>query len=206
MEVPVLETDRLTLRGWTQDDRIPFARLNADPKVMEFMPSLLDRVGSDRLFDVIGANWQRGWGLWAVETRLESRFIGYVGFDQPSWTSHFTPCIEIGWRLDSWAWGRGFATEGARRVLEWANDNLPTPVHTIVSFTFEGNQRSRRVMEKLGMSTDPDDDFDHPKLPDHPLVRHVLYRFPSTTIDDREPRGGRASRYGSNVEGSPRGR
>jgi RimJ/RimL family protein N-acetyltransferase len=173
----VLSTERLLLRLWRADDREPFASLNADPRVMEFFPSVLSRFESDALAERIAAHIEtHGWGLWAVEVPGATSFAGYVGLAAPSFTAPFTPCVEIGWRLAREHWGRGYAIEGARAALAFGFAALKLKV--IVSFTVPANVRSRRVMEGLGMMRDPADDFDHPGLPvEHPLRRHVLYRI-----------------------------
>ena len=161
---PVIETPRLILRPWKESDREPFARMNADPRVMEFFPARLSREESDALMDRVRSE------LLAAELRETGEFIGFIGLSVPTFEAHFTPCVEIGWRLAAEHWGRGLATEGARAVLARAEGE-------VVSFTTVGNLRSRRVMEKLGLTHDPRDDFDHPRLPEgHPLRRHVLYR------------------------------
>ena len=121
---------------------------------------------------------EQGWGCWAVELKAESAFIGFIALAEPSFEAHFTPCVEIGWRLAKEHWGQGLATEGARAVLDFAFDRLG--LDEVVSFTAATNAPSRRVMEKLGMSRDPAEDFDHPRIPPgHPLCRHVLYRLRS---------------------------
>ena len=173
----MLETDRLRLRTWQQGDREPFARLNADPRVMEFLPKYLTREESDAMVDRIEEHFRsKGFGLYAVELRSDERFIGYVGLHTPSFEAHFTPCVEIGWRLASDAWGKGFATEGAHAVVRYAFQEIG--LKEIVSFTVPANQRSIRVMQKIGMTRDAADDFEHPNLPGgHPLRRHVLYRL-----------------------------
>jgi RimJ/RimL family protein N-acetyltransferase len=171
-----IRTDRLRLREWQPDDRAPFAALNADSRVVEFLAAALSREQSDRLADHIKAHFQRhGFGLWAVEIPGIIPFAGFIGLSIPSFEAPFTPCVEIGWRLDPEHWNRGYATEGARAALEFGFASLQ--LDEIVSFTVPGNLRSRRVMEKIGMSHSPSDDFDHPLLPEgHPLRRHVLYR------------------------------
>ena len=171
-----LRTGRLLLRRWRPDDRIPFAALNADPRVMEHFPAPLSREESDRLAAHIEAHFDRhGFGLWAVEILRVAPFAGFVGLSVPSFEAPFTPCVEIGWRVAAEHWGRGYATEGARAALRHGFEALG--LDEIVSFTVPGNARSRRVMEKLGMGHDPADDFEHPALPvGHPLRRHVLYR------------------------------
>jgi RimJ/RimL family protein N-acetyltransferase len=103
-------------------------------------------------------------------------FAGFVGLSVPGFEAQFTPCVEIGWRLDAAYWNRGYASEAARAALEFGFASLH--LEEVVSFTVPGNVRSRRVMEKLGMTHSPDDDFDHPALPEgHALRRHVLYRL-----------------------------
>lgn len=174
---PTLWTPRLWLRQWRRADREPFAELNADPAVMEHFPARLTTDETNSFVDRIEDAWQRGYGLWAVERRDSGEFIGYVGFSSPTWSAHFTPCVEIGWRLSSMSRGNGFATEGAQAALAWAKENIEFPRHEVVSFTTTANSRSRRVMEKLGMAHDESDDFDHPLLPDWPDRRHVLYRM-----------------------------
>jgi RimJ/RimL family protein N-acetyltransferase len=183
-----LTTSRLTLRRWCEADLSAFAQLNDDPGVMEFMPRRLSRDESDataaRLDAVIGT---RGWGFWAVEVKGSAAaagplsatagvpFIGFVGLSIPSFQAHFTPCVEIGWRLAKEHWGRGYASEAAAASLQFAFDNLK--LEQIVAFTVPLNKRSMRVMERIGMSRDLAGDFEHPKLPaGHPLRPHVLYR------------------------------
>jgi RimJ/RimL family protein N-acetyltransferase len=175
--MPLLDTSRLTLRRWRQEDREPFARLNRDSAVMELMPGLLSTEESDRLADRIETHFEKhGFGLWAAELRKSEEFIGFIGLAIPRFEAAFTPCVEIGWRLAFRHWGQGLATEGARAVVRHAFEVLALPA--LVSFTVPANARSRRVMEKLGMTHDVRDDFDHPLLPEgHPLRRHVLYRL-----------------------------
>ncbi len=175
--MPVVETNRLILRHWEPSDREPFSRLNADARVMEFMPALLSRDQSHRLADRIEEHFrEHGFGLCAAELRQDHSFIGFVGLSVPTFQAPFTPCVEIGWRLSADRWGQGLATEGARAMIRYAFENVG--LDEVVSFTVPGNVRSRRVMEKLGMTRNPVDDFDHPRLPEgHPLRRHVLCRL-----------------------------
>jgi RimJ/RimL family protein N-acetyltransferase len=154
-----------------------FAALNADPKVMEYFPKLLDRDESDQLAARIRENFaRRGFGLWAVEVPGVAEFIGFVGLSVPGFSAHFTPCVEIGWRLAHDHWGRGYATEAARASLQFGFEHHG--LDEIVSFTAAVNRRSRAVMERIGMTHTPDDEFDHPTVPEgHTLRRHVLYRI-----------------------------
>lgn len=172
-----LETERLVLRSWREDDLEPFAALNADPAVMESFPGTLPRRESDRLAARIQEHFVRhGFGLWALEAPGRAAFVGFVGLSVPAFEAPFTPCIEIGWRLARAHQGLGYATEAARAALAYAFG--PLALGEVVSFTVPANRASRRVMEKLGMTRDPRDDFDHPTLPTgHPLRRHVLYRI-----------------------------
>lgn len=172
-----MTTERLQLRRWRESDREPFARLNADPRVMEFLPRALSRDESNGLVDRIETHFEEhGFGLYAAELVEDRSFIGYIGLAVPRFTAHFTPCVEIGWRLALEHWGRGLATEGAREIVRYAFGELG--LRELVSFTVPGNLRSRRVMEKLAMTHSPADDFDHPGLPEgDPLRRHVLYRL-----------------------------
>lgn len=172
-----LTTERLILRRWREADRVPFQAINADPRVAEFTLGVLSPADSDAVFERIQRHFDRhGFGLWAAELRPDSSFLGFIGLSVPPFEAPFMPAVEIGWRLRSDAWGRGLATEGAREAMRFAFEELG--LAGIVSFTVPANRRSRRVMEKLGMSHDPQDDFDHPLLPaGHPLRRHVLYRI-----------------------------
>jgi ribosomal-protein-alanine N-acetyltransferase len=175
--IPRLITARLLLREWHAADRAPFADLNADERVGALLNGTLDRAASDALADRIIARWESdGHGLWAVERREDRAFLGFVGLAAPSFTAHFTPCVEVGWRLAAAAWGHGFATEGARAALRFGFEDLG--LDEIVSFTVPDNVRSRAVMERIGMTRDPADDFDNPNVPEgNPLRRHVLYRL-----------------------------
>jgi RimJ/RimL family protein N-acetyltransferase len=174
---PRLRTARLLLRGWRAEDRAPFAALNADPRVMRFMPRRLGRAASDALADRIEAEFaRRGFGLWALEVPVGAPFAGFVGLSVPRFQAPFTPCVEIGWRLAAEQQGRGYASEAAREVLRFAFDEAG--LSQVVSFTTEANLASRRVMEKIGMLRDPADDFLHPELAEgDPLRPHVLYRL-----------------------------
>lgn len=172
-----LTTERLILRRWLPADRPLFATMNADPRVMEFLPKPLSRTESDAFADRIDQHFEHhGFGWWALEVVGVAPFIGFVGLTIPRFEAAFTPCVEIGWRLAAESWGHGYATEAANAALDFAFDALM--LHKIVSFTVPENVRSWRVMERIGMVRNPGDDFDHPSLPDgHRLRRHVLYRL-----------------------------
>jgi RimJ/RimL family protein N-acetyltransferase len=180
----LISTRRLLLRRWCEADREPFAEMNADPEVMEYFPAVLTRRQSDDLIEKIEAGFEvHGFGLWALELKGGGEMIGFVGLAVPEFEAHFAPAVEVGWRLARSAWGHGYATEAARAALRFGFED--TGLTEVVSFTSTGNARSRAVMERLGMTHDSVDDFDHPGLPEgHPLRRHVLYRIeaPSTGV------------------------
>lgn len=172
----MIRTERLLLRRWRESDRLPWARLCADVRVMRYFPAVLSRGEADRLLDRFDAVFDNHeYGPWALEHLDSKRFIGFVGLVPVEHEAHFTPAIEIGWRLAFDAWGHGFASEAASRVLREAFDSFA--LNEVVSLTAVSNIRSRQVMERIKMTHDAADDFFHPLLPqDHPLSRHVLYR------------------------------
>jgi RimJ/RimL family protein N-acetyltransferase len=172
-----LTTNRLQLRRWRDSDRLPFQKLNADPRVMEFMPGLLAPEESDELIVRIEQHFERhGFGLFVVEFLEDESFLGFIGLSVAAFDAPFMPAVEVGWRLAADYWGRGLATEGARAVVRHAFEELG--LASLVSFTVPENLRSRRVMQKIGMAHDSAGDFDHPHLPEgHPLRRHLLYRL-----------------------------
>ena len=173
-----LTTARLLLRPFDRRDFDAFAALNADPRVREFYPSVLDRAESDTWAEFYLDHWARhGFGRWTVEVPDVVPFAGIVGLAHVPFTAPFTPAVEIGWRLAYDHWGHGYATEAANAVCEFAFQ--VAGLAEIVAFTVPSNTRSRQVMTRLGMARSADDDFGHPLLPvEHPLCRHVLYRLP----------------------------
>jgi len=172
-----LSTARLVLRRWADADREPFAALNADPEVMRYFRGPLDRTASDAFADRIESSFDElGYGLWAVELRSSGEFIGFTGLARQTFPAHFTPAVEVGWRLGRSAWGNGYATEAARAALDFAFD--VAGLEEVVSTTTRTNERSQAVMRRLGMTHDAADDFAYPLLPDaHPFRPHVLYRM-----------------------------
>jgi RimJ/RimL family protein N-acetyltransferase len=172
-----LRTDRLLLRLWRDSDLAPFAELNADARVMEYMPAPLTREESDALAARIARSFaDERLGLWAIEVPGVAPFVGFAGLSIPAFEAPFTPCVEVGWRLARGHWGFGYATEAARAAMKDGFERLG--LEEIVSFTVPSNKRSRRVMDRLGMHRAPEDDFDHPRLPArHRFAPHVLYRL-----------------------------
>jgi RimJ/RimL family protein N-acetyltransferase len=166
-----LRTPRLLLREWRDEDAEAFAAMWADAGLTEFLlPPGPDWVTRAR------RHWdEHGFGQFVVELPGECQFIGVIGLDRLRWAVPFAPAVEAAWKLARPYWGQGYATEAARAALEDGFFRLG--FDEIVAFTAVGNRRSRGVMERLGMSRDPAEDFDHPRLPQgHPLLRHVLYR------------------------------
>lgn len=176
MEIVQLESDRLILRQWRDADKADFARINADPEVMKYYPNPLTSHESDALYTRASQMIsQQGWGFWAAESRVDGRFMGFVGLNKPSYDLPFNPCVEIGWRLGREFWGKGCATEAARLALEFGF--LKLELSEVVSFATTTNRRSIAVMERLGMK-DSGENFPHPAIPDgSPLKEHVLYRI-----------------------------
>lgn len=175
-EVIAFETRRLRLRQWRESDRAPFAQLNADPRVMQFFPALLNRAASDAMADRCEALIEaRGWGFWAVEVKSTGAFVGFVGLHIPHAALPFIPCVEIGWRLAYPYWGQGLATEAARGALRFGFEQLQ--LAEILAFTALLNLRSQAVMGRLGMQAG-DATFHHPDLSSwNPLREHCLYRL-----------------------------
>lgn len=174
-ETIFVETPRLVLRRFTDRDREPFFALNHDPEVTRHLLGPLSRAESDDLVDRVNAMIdERGFSFFCVEEKASRECIGMLGLAVPRFEAHFTPCVEIGWRLARRTWGQGLATEGARACLAFGWERLR--LDEIVSFTVQANERSWRVMERLGMTRAGE--FDHPLIAeDHPLRRHVLYRI-----------------------------
>lgn len=168
-----LETERLLLRPWREADRDPFWAMAIDPEVMRYLPAR-DRADCDGLIDrQVEMQAGHGYCLWAAELKAEKRFIGYCGMLPPH--DPFVE-IEIGWRLAHVDWGKGYAREGAQACLDWAWRELEAA--SVVAVTVPANERSWGLMLRLGMTRNPDEDFDHPHLPlGDPLRRHVLYRI-----------------------------
>jgi len=172
-----LRTARLRLRAWHDADLDAFATLSADPVVMEYLRPVDSRAASDAIAAQVRDHFERhGFGFWIVELADGAAVIGVVGLAHVGFAAPFTPAIEIGWRLAPAQWGCGYAAEAAAAALDDGFGRLD--LREIVAFTVPANQRSQRLMHRLGMTRDPDDDFDHPRVsPGDPLRRHVLYRL-----------------------------
>ena len=172
----MIETERLILRAFRDEDRAPFAALNADPRVAEWLGGPIDRAASDALVDRVNAHIaEHGFGFWAAERRSDGVLVGMIGLGvvKPE-ALPVGPAVEIGWRLIHDAWGGGYATEGASAALGWGFANLDVP--EVIAFTGRTNLKSQAVMRRVGMTPDPARDFDHPRLAeDHPLRRHVVF-------------------------------
>ncbi len=178
---PELATERLLLRGWHDADVEPFAAMNADPEVMRYFPSPLTRDETATMIHRVELGFaERGFGFWAVEVPGVVPFIGFVGIQPLMIDVPFAGSVEVGWRLAREHWGRGYATEGARAALRFGFDELA--LTEIVAITSADNVRSRRVMERIGMTLDPTAAFEHPAFPSgHEHAPHVLYRIAADT-------------------------
>jgi RimJ/RimL family protein N-acetyltransferase len=184
---PTITTRRLILRPWREADREPFAAMNADARVMEFFTKTLSHAESDAMVDRMCSHMaDNGFGLWAVELAASGEFAGLIGLWKPTFDAPFMPAIEVGWRLAHHIWGQGYAPEGGRAALDFGFKRLG--LREIVSVTSVSNMRSRRVMEKLGMTRSAADDFLHPLVEvGHPLRPHVCYRIQALSRDSRPP-------------------
>jgi len=172
----MIETGRLILRGYREEDRAAFAALNGNPRVGAWLAGTLDRAQSDAMMDRINAHIAaHGFGLWGAETKADGRLVGFIGLTTVAGGElPVGPALEMGWRLIPECWGQGLASEGAAAVLAWAQRRLDA--EEIIAFTAATNLASQGVMRKIGMTPDPARDFDHPRLaPDHPLRRHVVF-------------------------------
>jgi ribosomal-protein-alanine N-acetyltransferase len=195
MKPSALPTKRLVLRRWTDGDREVLARITADPEVVRFRLRTLTRRESDDLIDTTESCFDRkGFGMWAAERAEDGRLIGYIGLEEASDDMPFRPLVHVGWHLAADVWGHGYATEGATAVLDYAFEDLG--LAEVVAHTTARNDRSERVMRRLGMTHNPSDDFDAPWYPPgHPNRRFVLYRLnesewrvrraPATTTQNR---------------------
>jgi RimJ/RimL family protein N-acetyltransferase len=173
--VTSLRTERLLLRQWRDDDRRPWAAMNADPEVRAFFPAVLDQTEAAGSIARFAADLEeRGWGWWALEERATGRFAGMTGLDPVDEGLPVTG-VEAGWRLARWAWGKGYATEAARAVFRYGFEQLGLP--EIIAIAAAGNVRSHAVMRRLGMTHDPAEDFDDPTVPAGPLRHSVVYRL-----------------------------
>lgn len=174
-----LETERLLLRAWQDEDMDPFAELCADPEVMRYFPEPLTREKSEAMVSRCRSKQEKqGFCMAPVEVKLSGEFLGFAGLNRPDYGKPlpFDPCVEIGWRLKRSAWGKGYASEAARAWLRFGFETIG--LEEIVAFTIPANIPSQKVMERIGMTRDPVGDFLHPALPeDHPVAPHVLYRL-----------------------------
>jgi len=179
-----LETERLKLRQWKDSDFPIFSEMNADPIVMKYYPNTLSEDESNTLAnkcrELIS---KQSWGFWAVETKKEKEFIGFVGLHKPTYDLPFTPCVEIGWRLGKKYWGKGYATEAALEALKFAFEELK--LNEVYSFASVSNTQSWAVMERLNMRN-LEKNFEHPIIPEkHPLREHVLYKITAEQWNNR---------------------
>lgn len=178
----IFESSRLGFRMWQELDRELFANMNASNEVMRYFPKTLDYKETDDFLHRIQKHFEEtGYGLWAVEIKDTKEFIGFIGLLTATFEAEFTPCVEIGWRLDNKYWNNGYATEGAKACLEYGFNKLN--LNSIYSFTAETNKPSENVMKKIGLKKVGE--FDHPKVEDgSPLKHHVLYKIDKKNISE----------------------
>jgi [ribosomal protein S5]-alanine N-acetyltransferase len=167
------ETQRLIFRDWKEQDLPVFRIMNKDIRVMKYFAKTLSEQETDRFYEIIKDEFRNyGYGLYAVETKHNSEFIGFIGLHWANFNAQFTPCIEIGWRLKYEAWGNGYATEGAKACLKYGFETLK--INKIYSFTSKINSQSENIMKKIGLVKITE--FKHPNIiEDSPLSEHVLY-------------------------------
>lgn len=182
-----LETERLILRPWRDSDLEPFSRITADPEVMRYFPKTLTLDETRETIERLKAQQRdNGFTFFATDLKSSGELIGFIGLIRTHFEAHFTPAVEVGWRLAKEYWNKGLATEGAKRALRFGFEDHA--LEEIVSLTATQNLPSRRVMEKIGMTRDLAGDFDHPRVPaGHELVRHVLYRIQRKEMGSRLP-------------------
>ncbi len=174
----LFQSERLGFRNWQEADKVAFSKMNADPAVMEYFPTTKTKEESDKLVDRLNDHFlEKGLTFYAVDQLKNGEFVGFIGLIHSAMETDFTPCVEIGWRLKKAAWGKGYATEGAIRCLEYGFNDLD--LKEIYSFTPLPNKRSERVMQKIGMTKIKE--FGHPWIDaKDPLFIHVLYRKEKT--------------------------
>lgn len=172
-----IESERLILRPWREADRQPFADMSADEGVMEHLLPLAPHDAYHTWIDRQIENQKKyGMCFWAVEAKQGGTFVGAVGLLPVTYEAHFTPAVEVGWRIARPFWGLGYAPEAAAAAIRFGFESLQLP--EIVANAGTANEKSMRVMAKLGMQRDPSDDFEHPLVPEGSPLRHqALYRL-----------------------------
>lgn len=173
----IIETPRLRLRPLTDSDMEPYLAMWTDPEVTRHVsPTPVPRAGAEAMATYYRRLLEKkGYGYWAIDVNDGPSFAGIIMLVDVNFTAAFTPAVEVGWLLPRVHWGRGYATEGGRAVLDYAFTTLK--LDHVVALTAAGNIPSQRVMQRLGMTHDTHDDFDHPHLPGTALERCVLYRM-----------------------------
>ena len=175
MKEYIFKSKRLGFRNWLDEDAEHYGKMNADPVVMEYFPRTYSIEHTREKVQQAKLHFEKHtYGPYAVDLLENGEFIGYIGFVHPDFEADFMPCLEIGWRLKKEVWNKGYATEGAKKCLEYFFENFE--IDSIVSFTAILNKKSERIMQKIGMTKIGE--FDHPKIDTgHALERHVLYQI-----------------------------
>lgn len=156
----IIETERLLLRNWSKSDEEPFSKMNSDPEVMKFFPSILTKDESDGLIQRIKIKQEEfGFCYFAAVEKETNDFLGFIGYMYQDYPFKYTPFIDIGWRLKKEAWGKGYATEGAAASIEHARNQGLSEIYSVA---VHKNHASFNVMKKIGMKEI--DTIDHPKI------------------------------------------
>jgi RimJ/RimL family protein N-acetyltransferase len=180
-----IETERLTLRLWRDADREPFAAMCADPRVMEFLTPLPGPMERDAYIGRVNAHWDRnGFGIFVLEEKRTGAFAGLAGLKRVPFEAHFTPAVEIAWRLPAIFWGRGLASEAAKACLGFGFGVLK--LDEIVAYAVTANIRSEAVMKRLGMTRSAADDFIFSGADGQSSRFCLLYRIKNPAIAEKE--------------------
>lgn len=176
----IFKSKRLGFRNWIENDKPKMALINADPKVMEFFPCTLNKEQTEQFIDRMQSQfYKNGFCYFALDKLENNEFIGFIGISEQNFEADFTPCVDIGWRLSQKEWGKGYATEGAKKCLDFAFNIIG--LKSVKSICPIINDKSEHIMEKLGMTKKKT--FNHPLLKEHSKLEScVLYE--KTIIND----------------------
>lgn len=167
----IFTSERLGFRNWNKEDLKEITELNADVDVMEHFPKTLNEKETEMFMDRLQKHYtDRGYTYFATEVLATGELIGFIGLAYQDYETSFTPATDIGWRLKKTAWGKGYATEGAKRCLEYAFDNLN--LNRVIAVCTENNNKSERVMIKIGMNKLTK--FKHPSLNNFPTHENCI--------------------------------
>ncbi|MBB6461961.1 GNAT family N-acetyltransferase [Flammeovirga kamogawensis] len=175
MENYIFKSERLGFRNWSENDNPKMGLINSNTTVMEYFPSILSQEQTDAFIERMKQQFlKNGFCYFAVDTLENNQFIGFIGISEQTFSADFTPCIDIGWRLSQSEWGKGYATEGAKKCLDFAFDEIGlTNIKAICPVI---NKNSEKVMKKIGMRKMKK--FNHPLLSNYnKLEECVIYEL-----------------------------